>query len=45
MYDRDADDSLTLNELMQLLINLSSKITALPAVRKMPPVSGSHDRM
>lgn len=45
MYDRDADDSLDLNELMQLLKNLSSKITALPAVRKMSPMSGSYDRM
>jgi len=45
MYDRDADDSLNLNELMQLLKNLSSKITALPAVREISPMSDSYDKM
>lgn len=33
MYDSDADDSLSLNELMKLLQELGNKITALPAVR------------
>lgn len=33
MYDSDADESLSLNELLVLLQELGHKITALPAVR------------
>ena len=33
LYDKDQDDSLTLNELATLLQELGNKITALPAVR------------
>ena len=33
LYDKDHDDSLTLNELATLLQELGNKITALPAVR------------
>lgn len=33
MYDSDADQKLSLNELMVLLQELARKITGLPAVR------------
>lgn len=33
MYDSDADNNLSLNELCQLLQDIGNKITALPAVR------------
>ena len=33
LYDTDADNSLTLNELAVLLQEIGNKITALPAVR------------
>jgi Ca2+-binding EF-hand superfamily protein len=32
MYDSDADNSLSLNELCKLLEEIGNKITALPAV-------------
>lgn len=32
LYDSDADNSLTLNELCKLLEEIGNKITALPAV-------------
>ena len=38
LYDSDADNSLSLNELAILLQELGNKITALPAVRPLPPV-------
>lgn len=33
MYDSDADNNLSLNELVRLLEEIGRKITALPAVR------------
>ena len=38
LYDSDSDNSLSLNELAILLQELGNKITALPAVRPLPPV-------
>ena len=37
LYDSDADNSLELNELAVLLQEIGNKITALPAVRPLPP--------
>lgn len=34
LYDSDADNSLTLNELCKLLEEIGNKITALPAVSR-----------
>lgn len=33
MYDTDADNSLSLNELVKLLEEIGNRITSLPAVR------------
>jgi NADH dehydrogenase len=38
IYDSNADDSLSMNELMQLLKELGNKITALPPVRLPHPL-------
>ncbi|KAJ7438507.1 hypothetical protein FB451DRAFT_1448156 [Mycena latifolia] len=40
LYDSDADNSLSLNELTQLLIELGSKITSLPATAQVAAQQG-----
>ncbi|KAJ3567954.1 hypothetical protein NP233_g6035 [Leucocoprinus birnbaumii] len=42
MYDSNADDSLSLNELMQLLKDLGNKITSLPATAQVASQQGKY---
>ncbi|KAJ7286128.1 hypothetical protein C8J57DRAFT_1286800 [Mycena rebaudengoi] len=42
LYDSDADNSLSLNELTQLLIELGSKITSLPATAQVAAQQGKY---
>ncbi|CAK5265079.1 unnamed protein product [Mycena citricolor] len=42
LYDSDADDSLSLNELTQLLIELGNKITTLPATAQVAAQQGKY---
>ncbi|KAF7322483.1 hypothetical protein HMN09_00026700 [Mycena chlorophos] len=42
LYDKDADNSLTLNELTQLLSELGNKITALPATAQVASQQGKY---
>ncbi|KAF9265635.1 putative NADH dehydrogenase, 64 kd subunit, mitochondrial [Marasmius fiardii PR-910] len=42
MYDTDADDSLSLNELVRLLEDLGNKITALPATAQVASQQGKY---
>lgn len=39
LYDKDADHTLSIEEISKLLQDISNKITALPAVRPSPPYS------
>ena len=42
LYDKDQDDSLTLNELATLLQELGNKITALPATAQVASQQGKY---
>ncbi|KAJ6502224.1 hypothetical protein C8R45DRAFT_819047 [Mycena sanguinolenta] len=42
LYDSDADNSLTLNELTQLLIEIGNKITSLPATAQVAAQQGKY---
>ncbi|KAJ7074179.1 pyridine nucleotide-disulfide oxidoreductase-domain-containing protein [Mycena amicta] len=42
LYDKDADNSLTLNELTQLLTELGNKITSLPATAQVAAQQGKY---
>ncbi|KAJ7744948.1 hypothetical protein DFH07DRAFT_19376 [Mycena maculata] len=42
LYDSDADNSLTLNELTQLLMELGNKITSLPATAQVAAQQGKY---